>query len=333
MARTRGPLARRWPWLLLAIAIGSGGVAGADEHFPSRRRALEREHVVVRSGTTDEQYRVGSPPRKTTYDLRRLTSTAYPHGDSFPLSFGSDDPGVMTVVVGGTVLGQAPRDWTWDEFHDELDDVGAGLYMVGADYLVSYDLRVDDVFDGFRPRPADEDPEAAEFLIEGCYMTYIRDDAVENDETMSGVIRDCLFDGIHMGVSEQKGGDFPNRDSVVRIEDSIFIFRPMPHDKADDHRGHNRLFKWSSGGGRVVMKNVVVCYRETPISLGSSSFDDWPRGRFRNVTIVLGPAYDGDEDGRFGDLDHPGTRPSGVTLSRKWSTCGRARDAWLQDHG
>ena len=315
--------------LLVVTAWSSVGVA--DDPFPSRQQALSRDRVVVRSGRIDVPYRIGSPPHNTTYDLQRLTSTAYPFADSFPLSFGGDHPGRKTVVVGGTVRGQMPRHWTWDEIDAQLDDVGAALRMVGRAYLVSYDLRADNVFDGFRPRPANEDPGAAKFLIEGCHMSYIRDDAIENDETMSGVIRDCLFDGVHMGLSEQQGADHPNRRSVVRIEDSIFIFRPMPHDGASDGRGHNRMFKWSGGAGRVVMKDVLICYRETPISLGSSSFDEWPRGRFRGVTIVLGPGYDGDGDGRLGELDHPGERPSGITLSREWSACGRARDAWLDE--
>lgn len=333
MAVGRGSRRRsRWAWLVLVVAIVSVETAGAANRFPSRRRALARDNVVERSGVIDEEFRVGSPPRKTTYNLKGLMSTAYPFADSFPLGFGGDAPGVGTVVIGGSVQGEAPRDWTWDDFYQELDDVGTALFMVGLDYVVSYDLRVDNVFDGFRPRPAGGDPEAADFLIEGCYMTYIRDDAVENDETMSGVIRDCLFDGIHMGVSEQKGGDFRNPDSVLKIQNSVFIFRPMPHDEADDGKGHARMFKWSSGAGRVDLRRVVICYRETPIDLSPSSFDEWPRGDFDDVTVVLGPAYDGDRDGRFGDRDHPGTRPRGVTVSRDWSICKGARSSWLGDH-
>jgi hypothetical protein len=321
-----------WVVPALVLAFASVDAAGAAGRFPSRERALEREHVVEESGNTTVEYRVGSPSRNTTFDLRELTSTAYPFEDSFPLGFGGDDPGVRTVVIGASIVGQAPTDWTWDDFDEELGDVGAALRMVGVEYVVSYDIRVDNVFDGFRPRPADDDPTTADFLIEGCHMTYIRDDAVENDRTMSGVIKDCLFDGINMGVSEQKGDDYPNPTSVVGIQNSVFIFRPMPHDKADDGKGHARMFKWSSGGGSVDMRKVVICYRETPLSLGSSSFDEWPRGDFDDVTVVLGPAYDGDQDGSFRDRDHPGRAPRGVAVTRDWSVCNRARSAWLDAH-
>jgi hypothetical protein len=239
---------------------------------------------------------------------------------------------VRTVVIGASIEGQAPTAWRWDDFDEELGDVGAALRMVGVDYVVSYDLRADNVFDGFRPRPADDDTTAATFLIAGCHMTYIRDDAIENDRTMSGVIDDCLFDGINMGLSEQQGDDYPNPRSVVRIQDSVFIFRPMPHDRAGDGRGHARMFKWSAGAGKVDMRRVVICYRETPISLGDSSFEEWPRGEFANITVVLGPDYDGDRDGRYGDRDHPGRAPRGVAVTRDWSVCNRSRSAWLDAH-
>ena len=48
--------------------------AVAEVLFPTRDEALARASVVIRSGATADQYRVGSPPSDTTYDLRGLTS-------------------------------------------------------------------------------------------------------------------------------------------------------------------------------------------------------------------------------------------------------------------
>lgn len=295
---------------------------------PTREGSLARPRVTVRSGTTDEGITIGSPLPDMTYDLRSLTSTAYPFASSFPLSFGGEIPGERTVVVGGTVLGQTPREWAWDEFHQNLDSVGAALLMAGTGYVASYDLRADNVFDGFRPRPAGDDLDASVFLIEGCHMTYIRDDGVENDEEMSGTVRDCLFDGINMGVSI--GQTVTNPNAVTTIEDSVFIFRPMPNTNASDGMGHAVLFK-QEGAGSVVMRDDLVCYEETPIA--SERLDNWMPGTYEDVTIVLGPRFDGDGDGDVTDLDHPRPLPQGVTLSRNWSLCASARADWLSRHG
>jgi hypothetical protein len=314
--------------LLVAVLPSCEG----SRALPTKEESLARPRLAVRAGTTEEAVFVGAPPPDATYDLRDLTSTAYPFESSFPLSFGSDDPGERTVVVGGTVLGQAPSGWTWDEFGENLDSVGAALLIHGTGYLVSYDLRADDVFDGFRPRPAEVDEGkgdegATVFLIEGCHMTHIRDDGVENDQEMSGTIRDCLFDGINMGVSI--GQAATNPEAVTRIEDSVFIFRPMPNANAPDDLGHAVLFK-QEGEGSVVMQDVVICYEETPI--GPERLRNWMPGSYENVTIVLGQRFDGDGDGDVTDLDHPTPLPAGVTQERDWARCESARTDWLSRH-
>jgi hypothetical protein len=159
--------------------------------FPTRREALDRQKVVVEIGATGEQYRIDAPVADTTYDLRSFTSTAYPSGSSFPLAFGPESPGARTVVIGGTVIGQQQRSLSWEDVHDPFG--GGGLRMIGVDSLVSYDLRVNNVNDGFMPLPPPYDLNGARFLIDGCHMTWIRDDAVEDDTEMSGTIRNCLF--------------------------------------------------------------------------------------------------------------------------------------------
>ena len=134
--------------------------------FPTRREALERHEIVVETGTTDEQYRIDAPVADTTYDLRSFTSTAYPSGSSFPLAFGPESPGARTVVIGGPVIGQQQRGLSWEDVHDPFG--GGGLRMIGIDSLVSYDLRVDNVNDGFMPLPPPDDLNGARFLSTGA---------------------------------------------------------------------------------------------------------------------------------------------------------------------
>ena len=284
--------------------------------FPTRREALERQKVVVETGTTGEQYRIDAPIADTTYDLRSFTSTAYPFGDSFPLAFGPESPGARTVVIGGTVIGQQQRSLSWEDVHDPFG--GGGLRMIGVDSLVSYDLRANNVNDGFMPLPPPDDLNGARFLIDGCHMTWIRDDAVEDDTEMSGTIRNCLFDGINTGVSI--GQSTQNANAVVRIKHSVFLFEPMRNDRAADGFGHQTLFK-QKPGGRVRLSNVVVCYPENPMS--PSRLRIFPPGHYSNVRIVLGSDFVG---------RYPGPRPPGVAVTRDWSACETARAGWLRRH-
>ena len=277
---------------------------------------MERQEVVVEIGTTDEQFRIDAPIADATYDLRSFTSTAYPSGSSFPLAFGPESPGVRTVVIGGTVIGQQRRNLSWENVHDPFG--GGGLRMIGIDSLVSYDVRVDNVTDGFMPLPPPEDLNGARFLIDGCHMTWIRDDAVEDDTEMSGTIRDCLFDGINTGVSI--GQSTQNPDAVVRIKHSVFVFEPMRNDRATDGIGHQALFK-QMPGGHVRLSNVVVCYPENPMS--PSRLRIFPPGHYSNVRLVLGSDFVG---------RYPGHRPAGVTVTRDWSVCEAARAHWLSRH-
>src|SRR5919198_882423 len=47
-------------------------------------------------------------------------------------------------------------------------------------------------------------------------------------------------------------------------------------------------------------------------------------GTYDNVTIVLGPGFDGDGDGDYSALDYPGTLPPGVVRTRDWAPCDAA---------
>lgn len=280
--------------------------------FPTRAEALARSNVVVASGSSSAQYRQGSPPPDTTYDLRGHESTAFPTVHQFPYSFGRDTPGARTVVIGGKATGTQPLDWTWDQVHAVG---GGGMTLKGTDYQVSYDFRAHNQHDGIQVQPGG----TTKFLIEGAYMTWIRDDAVENDTEFSGVVRDCLFEGVNTAFSIGQSTKNPN--AVVDITDVIVLFSPMRNDKASDGLGHQALHK-QMPGGRVNMKNVTLCYTENPIT--PSRLQIWPPGTKENVRIVLGPDFIG---------SYPGTLPAGVTTTRDMSVYTDAANAWKAAHG
>lgn len=280
--------------------------------FPSRQESLARANVIVLTGARSTQYKPASAS-DTTYDLRGLVSTAYPFSSSFPIVI----EGTRTVVIGGEVRGQQGRDLSWAQTHDPFG--GAGLRLLNVrDYGVSYDFRVDNVVDGIDTLPPAGDLNAGRFLIEGAYMTWIRDDAIEDDTEMSGTIRDVLVDGVNDAISIGQSTKNPN--AVVNVEDVLFIHAPMRNDRAADGFGHQTLFK-QLPGGRVNMTNVTDCLYENPIT--PSRIGIRPPGTWTNVVFVLGPGWVGANP----------TVPQGASVSRDWQgLCIDARDAWLAAH-
>ena len=282
--------------------------------FPTRDQALARPGVIVLSGTRTTQYK---PPASTdtTYDFRGLASTAYPFGSSFPFVI----EGSGNVVIGGAVFGQQGRTLTWEQTHDPFGGTGLRLGNVNG-YEVSYDFRVDNTVDGIDmlPQTPGVGPAGARVLIEGAYMTWIRDDAIEDDTEMSATIRDVVVDGVNDGISI--GQSSKNANAVVNLENVLFIHAPMPNGHAADGVGHQTIFK-QLPGGRVNLTNVTDCMYENPIS--PSRINIRPPGTWTNVTFVLGPGWVG---------ANPSV-PAGATVSRDWQgLCLNARDAWLAAH-
>jgi hypothetical protein len=305
--------------------------------FPTRGEALARPNVVRLSGVWDQQYEDSHPAPDTTYDLRRFASTAYPFNALYAMNIGNSAAGSGEVTVGGTFVGQQPRDWTREHVYGTYQ--GDALRVQVTDPTASYDLRIDNNLDGYNPRVADgtEQDNDVPFLVEGAHMTYIRDDAVEDDDYMSGTIRDSLFDGVFVFLSAQNSASFTNTGQVVTIEDTVVRMRAMPSERSTDGTGHNKVFKWAyESAGTVVVRNCVFYFEDVPETDGVPSEDPnmyFPDGTYQDVTVVLGPHFEGDGDGKTNDLDYPVALPAGVTQTRDVSVFRVARNAWLMAHG
>lgn len=290
--------------VIVALTATSAGAAT----FLTRRQALSQRTVVL-SGERSTALRLDAEPG-TTYDMRGWTSTAYHESETaYPLDVRGLDG---SYVIGPTVLGSNPLSWTWQRW--EVAHHGDGLRLENAGAGGVYSYRADDVFDFVSAV-------SGTVLVSDSRGTHIRDDCLENDDEVDVTLRRVLCDGAHMGLSI--GQDSTNAATVTRVVGSVIILSPAPNDDAADGVGHSRLFK-QLGAGRVVMRDTVVCYTEDPMS-SPDKLGLWMPGTYRNVRIVLGADFTLDES-RFGSL------PAGVTVTRDWSVCTDARDAWLAAH-
>jgi hypothetical protein len=296
---------------LVAVPATAGG-------FITRRQALDRSNIRAISGEHEEPLDLCANDDRT-FDLRRYVSIGNFDSDN-NLSVGNDCAAPHTVVVGGTVTGTISHSLTWDEVKDQYD--ADALRLEGEDWLASFGLSVENVEDGFAPRVADgtEDGNEVRFLLAGAYMDWIRDDAIEDDDLMSGVIRDVLIDRTHYFLSARpsSGSDYTNPVMVVEISNVLARFRPMPNPDDEDGRGFAGIFKWDDSAGEVIVSDSIFYLDEQPTSDG-----EFPPGSYSNVTIVLGPDFEG---------RYPSDLPNGVDVTRRVSVWGRARRAWLEAH-
>ena len=104
----------------------------------------------------------------------------------------------------------------------------AGVRFENAGVTVE-NVRIDDVADGIRPV-------AGPFVIRGTWLSYIRDDCVENDHVQPGLIDDSLFDGCYVGISERPSlaiitSGYDGRNDLLTVRQSLI--RQVKHDMRD----------------------------------------------------------------------------------------------------
>jgi hypothetical protein len=337
----RGSAGRRYQGLVRAVETSRKGVvvgvaalvvavgATACEPIPPASDCLARpaDHETTLSGTRRLQFKDADASHADwTYDARNLTSSAYPFSALYPLSVGGSSAQPHLCWVGGKVVGQQPRDLSWDTMKRRYD--GAGLHITSADWYLIDGLRVDNVEDGIDPRGKEgQYPKQADgMVIRNAYFKYVRDDCVENDDIAGGLIVDSLFDGCYTGVSEQPDpiqSAYPAPAGEVLELDHVLLrlqMMPGPYGTHDPTvRGHGQLFKWYPQSNRLDIKDSIFLVQTQP----NGGTADFPAGTTAsNVTVVW-----------LGKGPYPGSVPPGVTITTNRGVWDSARSKWLKRHG
>src|SRR4051794_19106739 len=200
---------RRLLILLLALALGWLGLAAAAQaatstNFPS---CTASSQVVTRpypAGTTlSSRWAVRSPLAHHTYNLTGVTSRAYPAMVS-PFSLGVSDPGTDICLLGGTLHGTVDPTKTWEYYHNNWN--ASCVTIVGVDWMQVQNVACTGIEDGIRPEETASNVNNARFSIKGTYLRNVRDDCLENDDTLGGLVKDSLFESCNTGISEKPSG-------------------------------------------------------------------------------------------------------------------------------
>jgi hypothetical protein len=309
-----------------APAPGGGSVrAAAPACLSSDRLAHGR---ITRVTGAQPTYRVASVPDDRTYDLRGATIVGYPGVTHYPFMLGKSGPGKNTCLIGGQVVGQQSRALSWRTVKHTLDGDGVNFRSEGG---AIDGVRIDNVEDGIATTGGDP----AGLTIRNAYLSYIRDDCIENDWFVSVSVQDTLLDGCFNGVSERPGtfSGNPSRQpagETFTLDGVLLRLQPMPYDRewaqcpnnAVDGLGSSGFFKWSGYANRLVVRNTVLMVERN--SVNCSRLLDLPGdGIYENVTLVW-----------LGSGSYPGRLPlRGVTVTRDRQVWDSARADWLARHG
>ena len=291
---------------LIFVLLLTGFLNNIFAQYITTAEALARpsNQIVMVSGET---YEDNNGSYEYTYDARGWTTNST---EIYPFKIGNNTPGTRQVLVGGEVYGQSPRNTTWKDMKAHYD--GTAILMRSKDYLIIDGIRTDNAMDAVRPRS-----NSSTFLLSNVYATYTRDDAVEDDEMMAGVIDDCLFDGCFMFLSQQGSQTWSTTDSL-KVRNTLARLQPMPYNtnvkgnppayeslygvNADRHA---QLFKHHGpGDAPLIVENCIFYVPQISVNgTDAMDFPDFAGCKYsNNILLWTGPG------------SYPGVLPaSGVT--------------------
>ena len=205
------------------------------------------------------QWSVDSPRDDATYDLTGVTSTAYPPSsdrNSSIFALGHGTAAARTCFVGGALNGTADDNQTWEYYHANYN--AACLLLAATDWMQVRDLRCDNVEDGLRPRETVDNANNVSMYVSGTYFTRVRDDCLENDGVIGGVLYDNLWEQCNTGISERPSSAMGSWTSppgeTLTLDHMLIGLYQTPHAEGV---GENALFKWSSSASKLVIKCSV----------------------------------------------------------------------------
>jgi len=286
--------------------------------------------VIYLSGVTASLYSDDMVADSAIYNRTGWHSDAVGNGTNTAFSIGNGEPPPNDVCVfRGVINGHIPLDWSWEDAHNFG---GAGDRTHAGRLSLIDGVRVHNVEDGWKPRELPEFGNSGIIHMRSAYMTGIRDDAIENDNFMPGLIEDSLFDGVHAFLSEQnQSGGIPltigpGEDRYIRVN-RVFV-RLYPTNSTENG-DPGRWFKWQPRG--AVNHNLVIT--DSVFATHGAPESGWSALNFPS-----GTAFEGTNHILW--LGTPGeygaTIPSEVVFLEgqaafdKWN---QVRNTWLITHG
>jgi hypothetical protein len=340
-----------------AIAAGivvGGGVAGEEilTSISARTNNLTtsgplvpipefaKAHITrLAPGKESGQYLVSQVPDGEFFNAQGVTFTGYPSIGANKAPVALSGTGDCWAWQSGQVIGQQSRDLTWYDMHDVLG--GSGFRVQGTNVHIDR-VFLDNMEDAFNfPGYGAAPYEGDGFVVSNCYVTYNRDDFIQNDGILAGHVFDCLVDGTFTGISERPDTgsaqeSFPAPAGEQIILDSLLLrLHAMPGPFVAPRvqgdptvLGHGELFKWDWAhpgvSNQPVINNCIFYVEQAPNNhgtpTGTCNFPANTEVHGTNTVVWTG-------GGEF-----PGYVPAGVAVTSDSTIWDLARADWLGRH-
>lgn len=205
---------------------------------------------------------------------------------------------------------------------------GGGVRLVNQGVAALYDMRVHNTFDGLRLVPTS-------FDIQGVWLSYIRDDCIENDGMRPGTVDDSLFDGCYVFLSSRNNDPQPYTGDVT-VQNSLIFMEAMPGPdynaviKNDpDYFGYGATIKYQAQSPPLNLHNNVFLMDDI-----DDPDQDWREPAFLGFPAALNNCS-GNLIVWIGDGDFPGNIPSDtscVTVTTDITVWYKRKYQWITEH-
>ena len=264
-------------------------IEGKQGHNPLYRDSWDMGTTFDLRGTSWESVLLPPPESENCYPIQLgadwggcLPSRIDLYSGQVPLP----DLGPPVCVVGGALIGTQPTSASWAE----VKGSAAMAVTANARQPVVEGMRIHNHEDGFVPFRSEG------FVFQGNWISYNRDDCIENDAFASGLIRDNLFDGCYVFYSATNAAENPptaiggGPDSVVTMRGNLVRLEvmPGPYRSPSDTTGYGWYFKTWGGNAPVTVLEENIFLAEPPIATGNPRLDAGTidRKRCRDNVIV-----------------------------------------------
>ena len=263
---------------------------------------------------------------RTLVDARGITilQETYPTvRNDYPIDVRTPAGGNNRVCVAGLMVKNTnPLSQSWS---NSKHPNNAGVFFTGGRLTVDGG-RFFNTHDAIRPardRPSGVGNGA--FVVRNNWITFNRDDCIENDHARSGLVEDNLFDGCYSFISTRQAGGSSGANETVTIRNNIIRMQPMPgpYGGSSSDLGHGLTFKMQAGSPGHIVENNIFYFERAPYH-GEAGFPSAYVKTCRNNIVVWGGS------GKF-----PGVIPGGDSCARVTtdvSVFTKARAQWIADH-
>jgi Ca2+-binding RTX toxin-like protein len=155
------------------------------------------------------------------------------HTNLYPVQVSGAGNGLL--IKGGTITGEVSQTGDWESTYIN----SAALRVNSANSFVIDDWTITKPWDAIRVGGT------GTFVIDDTYVANSRDDAVEDDDVISGTIRDSLFDDVFSGVS-LGDGDVDGSGNVVTMDGMLLGMKEYLYK---GEMTHGSPFKLDKGTG------------------------------------------------------------------------------------